>query len=54
MATGYWNIYDRIEIFVHGGGIRYRIQEYIHRFYTHFEHEMGCGGGSGGIFKYLF
>jgi hypothetical protein len=32
-------------------------KDYLHRFYTHFEHEMGCGGGSGGsggIFIYLF
>jgi hypothetical protein len=32
-------------------------KDYLHRFYTYFEHEMGCDGGSGdsgGIFIYLF
>jgi hypothetical protein len=27
--------------------------ENLHRFYTNFEHEIGYGGGSGGIFTIL-
>ena len=36
-----------------GGGIMYSIQEYLHRFWTKFEHEFahsGDGGDGGGIY----
>jgi hypothetical protein len=37
-----------VEVFVSGVDIICRIQEYLHHFWTKFEHKFGIGGGSGG------
>jgi hypothetical protein len=40
-------LYYEVEVFVSGGDIICKIQEYLHRFWTIFEHEFNFGGGSG-------
>ena len=45
-----------MEVFVCGGGLANGIEGYLHQFYSNFEHEIGCSGGSGdsgGIFTIL-
>jgi hypothetical protein len=37
-----------VEVFVSGGGITFRLQEYLHQFSITFEHKRGCGGDGGG------
>jgi hypothetical protein len=36
-----------VEVFVSGGGITFRLQEYLHQFSITFEHKRGCGGDGG-------
>jgi hypothetical protein len=46
-------IAEVVEVLLKGGDIIYSIQEYLHHFWTKFEHELTLGGGSGdsgGIF----
>ena len=45
-----------MEVSTSDGGFAKNIKEYLHRFYTNFEHEIGSGGDSGdsgGIFAIL-
>ena len=41
-----------MEVLVSDGGFASDIEEYLHRFYTDFEHELRSGGGSGGFIPY--
>jgi hypothetical protein len=36
-----------VEVLISGGGFANCIEEYLHWLYAYFEHEIGCGGGSG-------